>query len=483
MSRRRLNSCRLLRFGCGRRGVPGRRTLRAGARRLVWIAAWLLVSAPSPAADGPYMLKEANSESRIEAVEIRVSVAGTAEFAVEKGKSLTHPITADAVLKYRERRLQGAGRDAQALRALRRYDALQADIKVGGQLTSSRLSDDRRLIVAQGRREGIFFYSPDGLLTASQLDLLRAPGDSLCLLALLPPGAVDVGAKWSPPSWVAQMLTDTEAASKQDLVCSLDSVADGLAKINFSGTIEGATAGSSGSVRLQGWLLFDLAAQRITRAEIEQGEQRSISPVSPGMKVTARAVLVRGGSDDANGLTAEMASAVPLEPPASLTPLVFRAFANVELEHDRGWRLFQQSPQVAVLRLIDQGTFVAQCNVAPVLHAAPGEHVPEQKFQDDVRASLGARLKSIEKAEPIPSQPGRFVYRVIARGDSTNGPITWIYYLCAAPDGAQVSFVFAVDTSLRPRLGDRDLQMIKSLRFLEPPKEPEKAAPKKPDTP
>ena len=43
----------------------------------------------------------------------------------------------------------------------------------------------------------------------------------------------------------------------------------------------------------------------------------------------------------------------------------------------------------------------------------------------------------------------------------------------------QVSFVFAVETSLRDRLGGRDLQMLKSLRFLEAPKTPEMAVPKK----
>ena len=42
--------------------------------------------------------------------------AGTAEFAIETGKSLAHPIAAQATLIYRERRLPGAGRDALALR-------------------------------------------------------------------------------------------------------------------------------------------------------------------------------------------------------------------------------------------------------------------------------------------------------------------------------------------------------------------------------
>ena len=164
--------------------------------------------------------------------------------------------------------------------------------------------------MAEGRREGILFYSPQGPLTAGDLELLRAPGDSLSLLGLLPPKPVAIGEKWTPPSWVGQMLTDTEAASKADLNCTLASVDDGQARVTFEGTVEGATGGSSGKVGLHGSYLFDLKAQRLARAEMEQTEERSVGPVSPGMKVTAKAVVIRTPAADANGLSEETAAAV-----------------------------------------------------------------------------------------------------------------------------------------------------------------------------
>jgi len=446
------------------------------------ICFWLAWPRVAGAAE-QYTLAEPPAPTRIETVEIRFDVSGTAEFAIEKGKLLAHPISAQATLKYRERRLPGAGRDAEALRGLRYYDALETRIRVADHATSGRLADDRRLLVAEGRREGIFFYSPQGPLTAGDLELLRAPADSLSLLGLLPPKPVAIGEKWTVPSWVGQMLTDTEAASKADLNCTLASVDDGQARVTFEGTVEGATGGSSGKVGLHGSYFFDIKAQRLARAEMEQTEERSVGPASPGMKVTAKAVVIRTPAADASGLSEETAAAVPLEPPAALTQLYFRAPWNVEFRHDRTWYVFQQSVQIAVLRLIEQGTFVAQCNLAPVRPANAGQHVPEEQFQNDIRTSLGSRLKSIEKAEVIPLEDHRFLYRVTAVGEANNVPITWIYYLCAAPNGVQVSFVFAVETSLRSRLGGRDLQMLKSLRFLEAPKTPEMAAPKKTSLP
>jgi hypothetical protein len=436
------------------------------------LALFVVTARSSMAAEptaGLYTLQEPPADSRIESVDVHVKVSGTAEFAIEKGKFLSHPIVAEAALKFRERWLPGAGRDAEALRSLRHYDALSTEIHVAEHTTRSQLSADRRLLLARGRNDGILFYSPLGPLTAADLELLRAPGDTLCLVALLPPKPVALGETWSPPVWVGQMVTDTEAASKSELTCTLESVADNLAKVTVRGTVAGATAGSSGKVELHGWYTFDLRARLITRAELEQTEARTVGPVSPGMKVSAKTVVDRSASTNSESLTQEAVSAIPLDPPPALTRLRFRAPWGIELVHDRDWHVFQQNPQIAVLRLIEQGSLIAQCNLTPVRPAAAGEHVSTDQFQNDIRASLGERFKSIEKAEQIPTEDGRFLYRVVAVGEANKNPITWIYYLCAASDGSQTSSVFAVDATLRSRLGDRDLEMMKSLRFLDAP--------------
>jgi hypothetical protein len=450
--------------------------IRQPFTKIVVLALWLSAARPpAPAADpGPYTLKESPADSRIESVDVQVKVAGTAEFAIEKGQFLSHPIAAEANLKFRERWLSGAGRDAEALRSLRHYDSLSTEIKVADHATRAQLSADRRLMVAQGRSEGILFYSPLGPLAASDLELLRAPADTLCLVALLPPHPVSVGDTWTPPTWVGQMLTDTEAASKSELNCTLESVADDNAKVTVTGTVAGATAGSSGKVELHGWYLFDLKAKLLTHAEIDQSEERTVGPISPGLKVSAKTVVARAPSTDSESLTQEAASAVPLDPPVALTRLQFRAPWNIELTHDRDWHIFQQNPQIAVLRLIDQGSLIAQCNLTPIRAATAGQHVSVNQFQDDIRTSLGPRFKSIEKAEQIPTDDGRFLYRVAVAGEANKNPITWIYYLCAAPNGSQTSSVFAVDSSLTKRLADRDLEMMKSLKFTDSPVQADK---------
>ncbi len=375
--------------------------MRHSLPKLALVVLWLAAAGNSaPASDqGPFTLKEPPADSRIESVDVHVKVSGTAQFAIEKGQFLAHPIVAEANLKFRERWLPGAGRDAESLRSLRHYDALNTQIKVADHATRSQLSADRRLIVAQGRSEGILFYSPLGPLAAADLELLRAPSDTLCLIALLPPNPVSVGDKWSPPAWVGQMLTDTEAAAKSELTCTLESVTDEKAKVTLSGTVTGATTGCTGTVELHGWYLFDLKTKLISGAELDQTEDRTVGPVSPGMKVTAKIVVARAASTNSEGLTQEAVSAVPLDAPAALTRLQFRSPWNIEITHDRDWHVFQQNPQIAVLRLIEQGTLIAQCNLTSLRAAAPGEHVSVTQFQDDIRTSLGPALQ-VDRERP-----------------------------------------------------------------------------------
>src|SRR3990172_7008155 len=150
------------------------------------------------AAAETYALEEPSGDARVFRVEGRQEVKGQLDTPTGDGKAVAHDLTVSATLKYLERRLSGTGRDAEALRSLRHFDEAGARILVDGQLTSSRLRNERRLLVAQGRRDGMHLFCTAGRMLFDEIDLLRVPGDSLAALALLPPKPVNVGEKWTP---------------------------------------------------------------------------------------------------------------------------------------------------------------------------------------------------------------------------------------------------------------------------------------------
>ena len=88
-------------------------------------------------------------------------------------------------------------------------------------------------------------------------------------------------------------------------------------------------------------------------------------------------------------------------------------------------------------------------------------------FQDDIRRSLGEQLTEITSAEEVKGHE-LSIYRVTARGKVKESDRVWRYYLVTAPDGRQAAFVVTVEPTDLGRLGDRDLDLVLSLKFDAP---------------
>jgi hypothetical protein len=401
---------------------------------------------------------------------IVAEVTGEGQFQFQPPEAaaspVTHPASVKASFHFEERRLLPSGREEAAFRALRRYHEAVSTIRVGGQTSVPALRNSRSQIVARATRQGVSTYSPDGPLTATELEILPFPGDPLLLAALLPGREVSVGETWTPDSWIGPAMAAAEVSLNAKMSCKLESVREGLATLRFEGTIEGATKGATSETRLAGTVTYHLQLATITSAEVTHTEKRSIGPLAPGMELTLTTHLRRAAAatEDAIG-DAETAS-VPLEPPAEALRVEYPAQFGVTLACDRDWKIFHQTSQLLILRLLDHGGLIAQCNLAPAPRVQAGGRTPETQFQQDIRRSLGEQLTEIVAAEELVGFENS-IYRVIAAGKVKNVDRLWRYYLITAPDGRQASFVFTLDPADQRRLGNRDLDLVGSLRFVE----------------
>ena len=433
-----------------------------GMIALCWLAA-------SAAGAEKYTLDEPVDDTRVYGVGMRMEVHGKVQTRGENNTAVDLPLSVTAALSYRERRLLGLGSGAETLRAVREYEQAHVDISIADEKTSSDLATPLKLMVGQGRAWGLEMYSLGGLLSAQEVELVTPPCDSLGFIALLPPASVEVGEEWTPSPWVAQFLSRLEATTASELKCKLASVNNGAATITFQGTVKGAVQGTPAEVTLKGSIDFDTKLECITGAELTQTEKRDVGAVSPGLDVSARLRILRkpaqipGRCAEQPVLDVAMAA-----PPPTAMHLRFETPWNLSLLHGRDWHLFQQTEQVAIFRLLDQGLFVAQVNLSPIPSAKPGEHTSEQVFQNDIQQSLGTRLKVLGSGSTIEGAPGQYIYRITAEGAIGERPLTWIYYLIADQAGRQASMMFAVDTPLLEKLGERDRELVKSLRFGAP---------------
>lgn len=434
--------------------------------RSLFLSAAFAVMATLPAFADKLTIEEPVDDDRVFGVGLRLDVHGQAQTRGEDNKPQALPMTASAAISYRERRLLGLGSRAETLRAVREYEQAQVDIDVADEKTAVRLPDALKLVVAQGRVSGAEIVSLGGALSAQELELLSPPCDSLTLTALLPIAPVEPGDTWTPATWVGQYLARLEATTKSEVSCKFERLEGTVAKLSFKATVSGAVQGTPSNVGIAGTIDFDTKERCITAADVQQTEKRAIGAVSVGLDVAARTRMLRkpaqvpGRVGEATVVQAALQTA-----PATALALRFESPWNISLLHPRNWHLFQQTEQVAIFRLLDDGLFIAQANLSPIPAAAAGGHTSETVFQNDIRQSLGDKLRTLSTGETIPTGDRRYLYRVVAEGAIGERQITWIYYLCADPTGRQASLLVAVDAALRDKLGDRDKELALSLRF------------------
>ncbi len=440
------------------------------------VVLFTLVLNTSPLAAESISVSEPATEQRVFSVRARLQVSGQIETSAPpasapNGKAGADTSTGlkldvDGKFSFLERRLPAGGQDADAFRALRRYQLAEADITIDGQKTVNQLPGNSRQIVAEGTGTGIRVWSPDTRMSYLAVELLRSPGDSLALASLLPTTPVEQGSSWEPAYWTLPMLTGIEAVSKSTLKCSVSKIDDQYVVIQVAGGVEGATLGAFANIEIDGQIAWDRKAGHIRQAKITQTEKRTVGAVSPGMNVTATVYVDRQISGVKGGLTDSATDAIPISPEADQLALAFNCPWNLTFDCDRDWHVFHQTNDVAVLRYLRNGSLIAQCNVSPVPQVAAGSHTPEPQFQSDIRTALGSQFRGIEKAEQIPTTDGRWLYRVTATGVARDVPMHWFYYLCAAPNGQQVAFVYAVESRLVEQFGGQDIPQVRSLHFL-----------------
>lgn len=422
---------------------------------------FLLISAAAFAAD-KYKLEEPVDDIRIFGVGTRIDIKNNFQFR----KDQTLPQTAAVSLSYRERRLLGTGNDAEAMRSVREYETAESEIMVESTRTVAKLSDSLKLIVAQGRIEGVELYSLNGLMTSDELHLICSPADSLALISLLPNKEVAVGDKWTVSGWAFQMLTAVDAIVKGEMTCTLDAVEGGIARVKLRGSLEGADDGALTEVKISGNFSYNLEKKFISDADLSQSEKRAIGLLSPGLDIVARIRMLRQPGTAPGRLTDQkVIDAAATEPAAAAKNLKFDTPWNITLQHSRHWNVWQVDDKVAKLRLFEEGNMAGQCDMALISSAKPGEHLSEQIFLADIRQSLGDRLRSMTPGEVVPSAERKFVFKVRADGVVGEEKITWIFYLVADPTGRQTSVMFTTDTSKLETLAKYDRQLIDSIKF------------------
>ncbi len=431
----------------------------------------LLSVSPSMAGDlakQKLSLSTNRATDSLDRIEASLEVSGKMHVLNEDSELEELKLAVLANLVYDERSLLVPVSPKAPMRSVRHYEKAMAAIEVDDYEIHPTLRDDRRIIAVDVDEGKSTLYSPAGPLDHDELDLTDIPANTLILDRLLPPYRVAVDESWKHSDELVSVLLGLDAVSSNRIESTISSVKDSIALVELSGDVQGAIHGVATEIQIRAKYQFDLLAKRITWFGLLVQEKRSVGHVGPGLDIVARLQMKITPIEESPHLTDAALDGFTLEPAEESSWLSYESVAGGwQLLNDRRWFVTSDEPKAAVLRMIDAGEFVAQCNISS-LPQANVEKLPSlSRFQEDIEAGLGESFGQFLSAKQETNDSGYRVFRVVVDGDASEVPIQWVYYLVADQTGRQLTMVFIVEAELVERLTGADEQLAAAVQFVD----------------
>jgi hypothetical protein len=417
-------------------------------------------------ADEPLVLRPAKPMAT--QVEARLEVTGELKlFATPGGpvqQKSTIPLVVSAHLRYSDRPLPAGGKTLR--HSVRLFDQAQVKMHVGKGDVKSQLSDDRRLIVVAETKDDLELFSPSGPLQRDELELLTVPGDSGLLDLLLPTREVKAGDTWEPPIEVLTRLLRLDVVNQNDVKVELLRVDQGIAIISIAGSASGGVEGVTSDIELSGKLNFDLSKKCCTWLALYLKEDRAASLGAPGFATTSQIRVAVAPRDAPAELSDEALAGLKTSPDESTRLLRFVSQPQgFEFIYEPDWRVISNQNDLAVLRLIERGELVAQCNISRLAPLGAGEQLTLEAYQAGLKKSLGTTFGDFVEAGESLSDSGLRVLRVVIAATVSEVPIHYVFCHLSDDHQNRLSLAFTMDADNVERFARSEETVIDSLQF------------------
>jgi len=236
----------------------------------------------------------------------------------------------------------------------------------------------------------------------------------------------------------------------------------------MAGYVAGSVNGLSTRMQLKAKYRFDVKAKRIIWFALLVKEKREPGPIGPGLDVVARLRMrIVPGAESAELADAAL-KGVPMEPTAPLRQLSYTSpKGGWQAAYDRRWMIVGEKKELTVLRMADEGKYVAQCSVS-ALSAGGAKSVALADFQEEIRQALGKNFRQFVRASQSTNEAEYQVYRVVAQGEASGVPVEWIYCRLADKLGRSMGVLFTAESNMGERLQENDRDLIRAIRFVDP---------------
>ena len=415
----------------------------------------------------PVVLAEERKAGETFRIALGLTVSGKVKTTGADGKPDTLAITATATHKYAER-IDALTDRGTIARTIRGYTACESEATLPGAKTKRTLPQTRRVVVVDQTTDGPVAFSTGGSLTRDELDV-ACHFDTTTIPGLLPGKAVSVGESWNIPAPVVQALCLFDGLTKHDLVGKLAEVKDGAAVFSVEGTAEGVEVGATVKLKIALKGTFDLGSKRVVKLTGEETDEREQGPVAPACEVKATLEVTRTAlADEPAELTAADRAKVPAAgtiPPGLLALQHEDPTGKYQFFYSRDWHIVAATNEHLVMRLVDRGEFVAQATILGWKKTTPGQHATTVEIKDAVAKQPGWVAEKMTEDGEIPTDSGRWLYRLVASGKQDDVAVVQAFHLLAGPKGDQIVVTVIARQEMASRIGTRDVSLINAIEM------------------
>ena len=292
------------------------------------------------------------------------------------------------------------------------------------------------------------------------------PANSAIIDSLLPNRTVAVKESWKLESDLLPAILGIDAISRRDVRCTLHHIDGNSAVVHVQGSVSGASSGVATEITLAAKLNFDVTRKRVSWFAMSLKENRSVGPAQPGIEATARIQMALAKRSTAPALHPDILADLNLTADDTTRLVEFTSSeGGFELLLGRDWHEMVDREDVSVLRLVNRGDLIAQCNISALPPMEDGVPFTLIDFQQDVKHALDKNFGDFVTSSEEVNDQGLHVMRVVASGMISDLSINWVYYHVTNNQGLRASCVFTCEADLADRFGAIDQSVISSFRF------------------
>ncbi len=354
--------------------------------------------------------------------------------------------------------------------AIRYFDKALATIKAGKGQTATELAASKRLVLARINRtkNGTHQFQIAAIgntLSQQEYELLKNPGDPLSFAGLFDRRDIAIGDQWEPDKdQIADLLAVNRVISST-VSLMLKSVDSGVAKIYITGTAKAESDDANTDMNVKGIALLDIEKQLVTSLRMTIDEQRRAGQVAPGfegtIKIDSRLAATASNTKVGKERLAELHQGKKVRFLFQLD----RKDREFTLLHDSRWRIIASDDEAVVMRYLEDGQLIAQCNVVQLPTRPADRPLTLPLFQEEIRKITADSQARIVAADQLTTPAGLETLRVVVDGMESEIEFKWLYYHVAAADGRRVTFVFTHEKDAADYFQSADQTLVNSIEF------------------